>query len=148
MRPVERTGHADATLGDVPPCVKLAVAVELNARLHVHDEGVIVVIRARHLCGGQLDVPVGIHEVHHKFLVLCATMETFVKPVYDQHAVDQVLLTEVNLDRLRNGCVTSTLLETPSGVQISFIAGVQHTRRECFIHQILCTMCTIIGTRG
>ena len=60
-------------------------------------------MRVRDRRGGQLDVPVGIHEVHHQTL---SPLTLRVEPVHDEHAVDRVLLTEVNLDRLGNATGT------------------------------------------
>ena len=47
-----------------------------------------------------------------------------IKPVDDKHAVDQVLLTEIDFYGLWNVAGARTLRETSSGTRITFIAGV------------------------
>ena len=47
-----------------------------------------------------------------------------IKPADDKHAVNQVLLTEVDFYGLWNGTGARTLHETSSGTRITFIAGV------------------------
>ena len=120
--PVEVRRLDDVALGDVLPRVKLSGVVQRVALFReIHHVPVVPVFIGRDRRRGQHDVPVGILEVDLHVLdpgAIC------IEPVDDEHAVDQVLLTEVDLHGLWNGTGARTLREIPSGTRGTFIAGV------------------------